>query len=178
MKIAIIGFSGSGKSTLAAKLGELYGLPVFHLDCYHFKPDWIENSDDEMEQKLRFDLNGSESWVIDGNYTRIYPERFTEADLLVFLNFNRFICLYRAIKRKIVYSHKSRPSIAPGCKEKLDLTFIWWILHKGRDRRHKKRLKMLCEQAKKSIIIDRKGKLSKFIRTIELSKKGNSSNVS
>ena len=42
MKIAVLGYSGSGKSTLARKLGELYGVPVLHLDAVQFLPGWRE----------------------------------------------------------------------------------------------------------------------------------------
>jgi len=36
MKIAVNGYSGSGKSTLARRLGELYQIPVLHLDTVHW----------------------------------------------------------------------------------------------------------------------------------------------
>ena len=48
MKIAILGYSGSGKSTLARALGELYGVPVLHLDTVQFLPDWQVREQDEQ----------------------------------------------------------------------------------------------------------------------------------
>lgn len=42
MKIAVLGYAGSGKSTLARALGELYGIPVLHLDRVQFTPNWQE----------------------------------------------------------------------------------------------------------------------------------------
>lgn len=50
MKIAILGYSGAGKSTLAARLGELYGLPVLHLDRVHFIPNWQERETSEKRR--------------------------------------------------------------------------------------------------------------------------------
>ena len=36
-RIMIVGCGGAGKSTFAAKLGELTGLPVYHLDRYFWR---------------------------------------------------------------------------------------------------------------------------------------------
>ena len=52
MKIAIIGYSGTGKSTLARKLANFYKLPVLHLDSVHFKENWQECSDEDMNQAV------------------------------------------------------------------------------------------------------------------------------
>ena len=47
--------------------------------------------------------------------------------LVIFLDFNRYLCLYRAITRFIKYYGKSRPDMAEGCNEKFDFNFIKWI---------------------------------------------------
>jgi adenylate kinase family enzyme len=39
-RIAIIGSGGSGKSTLARNLGDVLGLPVYHLDNLYWQPAW------------------------------------------------------------------------------------------------------------------------------------------
>ncbi len=59
MKIAIIGYSGSGKSTLARKLANFYQLPVLHLDSVHFKENWQECSDEDMNQAVLNFLNSN-----------------------------------------------------------------------------------------------------------------------
>ena len=100
MRIAVIGYSGSGKSTLAARLGAAYGVPVLHLDSVHWLPGWVERPREEEKALVRAFLDQNASWVIDGNYSTLYyEERLEKADRIVFLNFNRFICLHRAAKR-------------------------------------------------------------------------------
>ena len=59
MKIAIIGYSGTGKSTLARKLANFYKLPVLHLDSVHFKENWQECSDEDMNQAVLNFLNSA-----------------------------------------------------------------------------------------------------------------------
>lgn len=87
MRIQIIGYSGSGKSTLARRLGELYGLPVLHLDAVQFYGNWNERSLEEQNALVQKFLEKNEGWVIDGNYARVCPQRFAMADTCIFSGF-------------------------------------------------------------------------------------------
>lgn len=144
MKISLLGYSGSGKSTLAAALGARYGLPVLHLDRVQFAPGWVERP---MEEKLadvrRFlDAHADDGWVIDGNYTALLQERrLAESDRIVILAFGRWACLRRVVSRYLRHRGRSRASMTEGCPEKLDAEFIWWILHEGRSRSHRRRFR-------------------------------------
>lgn len=144
MKIAIIGYSGSGKSSLAAFLGELYNVDVLYLDSLHFLSGWVEReTQDEINLMNEF-LHSHSQWVIDGNYGCLsYQQRMEEADQIIFMNFNRFVCLYRAIKRLFRYRGKTRESITEGCIEKIDFEFIRWILYDGRTSKLKKDIRKL-----------------------------------
>ena len=133
MKIAILGYAGSGKSTLARALGELYGVPVLHLDTVMFLPGWTERPKDEQLRIVQDFMDTHESWVIDGNYSNLLqPRRLEEADEVVFLLFGRFSSLRRVVKRYRRYSGQCRPDMAEGCPEKLDAAFIRWVLRDGR----------------------------------------------
>lgn len=100
MKISILGYSGSGKSTLAKAVGELYGLPVLHLDYVHFLPNWEERTREEMSAIVQQFLDGNDAWVIDGTYSHnCFERRIQESDLVIFLDFNRVACFFRAWKR-------------------------------------------------------------------------------
>ncbi|WP_338049208.1 hypothetical protein [Paenibacillus wynnii] len=37
-RVLVLGSAGSGKSTLSQQLGEIFKLPVIHLDKYYWKP--------------------------------------------------------------------------------------------------------------------------------------------
>lgn len=132
MRIQIIGYSGSGKSTLARRLGKQYGLPVLHLDTVQFYGNWSERSLEEQNALVQQFLDRNESWVIDGNYSHVCPQRFSMADVCIFLDFARLPCLAGCLRRYGQFYGKARPSL--GCKEKFDAEFLWWILWEGRTR--------------------------------------------
>lgn len=165
MKTAIIGYSGSGKSTLAQYIGERTGAEVLHLDCIHWLPGWVENQRNAETAVVKDFLDSHTSWVIDGNYSgTLFGRRMEEADRILFFNFNRFTCLCRAMKRYFRYRGKTRKSIGVGCEEKMDLEFIWWILHKGRTKKQKRKYQhVLSEYGHKTVVIRNQRQLSAYM---------------
>ncbi len=99
MKISIIGYSASGKSTLAQDISQTYNLPLLHLDQVNLTENWQERDLDEAINIVE-NFMKRDDWVIDGNYDKLKKtERLALSDIIIFLNFNRFNCLARAIKR-------------------------------------------------------------------------------
>ncbi|MGL5311617.1 MAG: DNA topology modulation protein [Peptostreptococcaceae bacterium] len=158
MKIAILGYSGSGKSTLAKKFSKHYNIPVLHLDTVQFMPDWVER-DREEGRFITSKFMEKDSWVIDGNYRAfLQKERLEEADKIIFLDFPRRICFYRAIKRYFKNKNKTREDMAKGCIEKFDLEFAWWILHEGRNKEKRNHYKTIIEKYKDKTLVLKKSK--------------------
>ena len=134
-RIVIFGYSGCGKSTLARQLGEILDIEPTHMDALHWLPNWVESSVEYKTERLKPILE-REKWIVDGNYRRVlWKERLDGADTIIFLDFNRFLCLYRVIKRRIMYSGRTRPDMGEGCKEKIDFEFIKWVLWDGRKKK-------------------------------------------
>ena len=167
MKITIMGYSGSGKSTLADKLAALYHIPVLYLDMVQFLPGWAERDKDEACAIVQ-DFMRHESWVIDGNYTGFcQPERLEQADVIVFLNFPRLVCLMRVLKRYFQYRNTTRESMAEGCLEKLDIEFIWWVLYQGRTketRRHNREI--VTRYPHKTVVLKNQRQLDAYLRQV------------
>ena len=164
---AVLGYSGSGKSTLARELAEIYQTEVLHFDAVHFLPDWkIRGEDEKMKITEEF-LNTHDSWVIDGNYSKLfYERRMSEADVIILLLFNRFSCLLRAYRRYVRYKNTTRPDMAEGCNEKFDLEFAKWVFHKGRTKNIKKRYEGIVNQYRNKVTVIRNQKqLNKYIKT-------------
>lgn len=155
MKIAIIGYSGSGKSTLARKLAEQYDIPVLHFDTVQFLPGWEVRPDEEKEAMTQTFLDIHDSWVIDGNYSKLsFERRMEEADVIIMLLFNRWNCLYRVTRRYLRYKDSTRPDMGEGCNEKLDLEFVKWVLWNGRAKSARERYKgVISRYPEKTVVI-------------------------
>ena len=125
-RVSIIGSGGAGKSTLARQLGEITGLPVIHLDRLYWKAGWTETPKDIWKEKVESLVKGDE-WIIDGNFGGTMEVRLSASDTVIFLDFPRLLCTYRAVKRAITFRNKTRPDMGPGCNEKFDLEFLRWV---------------------------------------------------
>ena len=168
MKIAILGYSGSGKSTLARELGARYGVPVLHLDTVQFLPDWQVRGHDEKLALVRDFMDSHDSWVIDGNYTKLLQERrLEEADAIVLLLFNRFSALARVIRRYDRFRGKSRPDMTEGCREKLDAEFVRWVLWKGRSRQTREHFRSIrAQHPDKCVVLKTQRQIDRYMQTI------------
>lgn len=125
-RIAIIGNAGSGKSVLAQRLAAILNLPVYHLDQYFWKPHWTHPNLDEYKT-IHDELCDRGEWIIDGMNLRVLEYRAQRADMIIFLDIPRYICLWRIFKRTFKYYGKETPSSAPGCPEGFNRKFIHFL---------------------------------------------------
>lgn len=125
-RMMIIGCAGSGKSTLAKQLGQILQLPVCHLDYYYWKPGWVPTPPEEWDS-FQETLVQEEQWIIDGNYNRTLEIRMRRADVIILLDYSRWITVYRVLKRRVMYHGKTRPDLNEQCPESLDWEFMQWI---------------------------------------------------
>lgn len=135
-RIAIVGCAGAGKSTLARELARITGLPHHTLDQLFFKPGWVPADEAAAEAEVRA-IAGGPRWIIEGNYSATYPERFATADLVVWLDLATTTCLYRVIRRFFAYRGRVRPFAPEGCLERIDWPLIRYILGFRRRQRPK-----------------------------------------
>ncbi|MEY4520194.1 MAG: hypothetical protein RLZZ499_2794, partial [Cyanobacteriota bacterium] len=135
-KVAIIGSCGAGKSTLAMNLGKKLNLPVIHLDAYYWQSGWQE-TDASQWLEIQQELIKGNSWIIDGNYGNTMGIRLAAADTVIWLDFNRYLCLWRVCKRYLKYPGKTRPDMAANCPERLNRDFIQYVWNFPRVHRSK-----------------------------------------
>jgi adenylate kinase family enzyme len=146
-RILVIGPCGAGKSTAAVEIGRLLDLPVHHLDRLHWREGWIESSREELLAALAPIMAG-ERWLIDGNYGGTMAQRIERADTVVYLDYPTWLCLWRAAGRVRRYRGRPRPDMAPGCPERFDLAFFWYILTFRRGPRRRTEERLLGHEAK------------------------------
>lgn len=168
MKIAIIGNAGSGKSTLGLKLYQIFGVPLYHLDQYFWKPGWQEPNIDEFE-KIHNLLCDQKEWIIEGVATRFFEYRVKKADIVIFLDTPTYICLYRVFKRVIANFGKVYFSSAKDCPERgPDLKFLKFIWNFNSERKPAiKALLQKYKNSKKTFIVKNNAELNGLINKIE-----------
>lgn len=84
-----------------------------------------------------------------------FPEK---SDLIVFMSFNRFNCLFRAFKRLFENRGKTRESMADNCVEKVDFEFIKWILFDSRKKSQTDNYKYALEKYSDKVVVIRNQK--------------------
>ena len=122
----IVGSSGAGKSVLSRRLGAVTGLPVIHLDQHYWRPGWTEPSKEIWEEQVT-ELLKREQWIMDGNFGGSMERRLEGCDTVIFLDIPRHICTWRVLKRALTSYGRTRPDLAEGCPEKLDIKFLIWV---------------------------------------------------
>lgn len=120
-RIMIVGNNGSGKSFLAKELSAITSLPLIHLDVEFWRPNWATPSQEEWKRKIE-ELTSKEQWIMDGNVNHggTMELRFAAADLVIFLDINRFVCLLSVIQR----NGKRRTDTKQYQDEKFDRNFL------------------------------------------------------
>lgn len=169
-KIAIIGSPGAGKSTFSKKLSEILSIEVYHIDKLFWKPGWVQITKAELQEKF-LEIFKLDTWIIDGNYLDTMDMRIHEADTIIFLDYPLWLCLWGVVQRRLLYSRKIRPDITEGCKEKLNLEFLIFVVNFSR-----KQKKLVYEKLEKLpveknlYIFKNRSELNRFLQNINFCK--------
>lgn len=150
-KVLVIGSGGAGKSNFANRLGELLNIEVLHLDKFYWRPGWIETPKAEWLTTVD-ELLKRDSWIMDGNYSGTLDVRLEACDTVIFLDLPRTVCLWRVLKRRIMYSNGRRLDMAEDCPEKFNLEFISWVWNYS-SRSRPKVVKMLNANSQRKNVV-------------------------
>jgi adenylate kinase family enzyme len=164
-RILVLGSGGAGKSTFATRLGELLKLEVVHLDQHHWQPGWVAPPKEQWLATVD-KLIARDGWVMDGNFSGTIERRVAKCDTIIFLDLPRTLCLYRIIKRRLSHRGSTRPDMAPGCPEKIDLEFMLWVWNYAR--RTKPKIEQIMRDnapAKKVITLRTPREVEEFLTT-------------
>jgi adenylate kinase family enzyme len=125
-RICILGPSNSGKSTLADAIARKNQTQVIHLDILHHLPgtDWEPRPFVEF-QKLHDAAIMGPRWVIDGNYSRLLPQRLARATGFILLDVPTLLSLFRYIRRSLLRGE--RIGALEGGKDSVKWNMLWHI---------------------------------------------------
>ncbi|MGB1097021.1 MAG: topology modulation protein [Acholeplasmataceae bacterium] len=167
MKIVVVGYSASGKSTFSKKLSAHYNIPVLHIDTIYFDENMTINDRKVTEGRI-FDMMKKDHWIIDGTYRYLAQNRLEQADHIFLFNFGRWTCFFGLLRRYFKYRKKQRDTMALGNPERIDPSFVKWILWDGRKKDTKQLFKYYIETYQQKITIFKKRKdVKKYLQSID-----------
>jgi len=110
-RVMIIGGPGAGKTTMAMRLGEITGLPVFHLDDLSYGPEKGKYPKETIAENL-LKVIAQDRWIIEGNFNSGFQDRLAKADTLVMVDAPMVVRFWRIIRRMIRNYGKPIPEIS------------------------------------------------------------------
>lgn len=134
-RICIFGRPGSGKSTFALKLHKETNLPLYHLDKYFFTANWVEQ-DHQQFLSIQQEIIDQEKWIIDGNSLKSLEMRYARAQVCLYFNYPRWLCLIRLLKR-ILFKDPSIKDRADRCPEIIRwnlIKYMWTFEYRQNNR--------------------------------------------
>ena len=99
-RINVIGTTGSGKSHFSRALAARLNADYIHLDQLHWKANWAESNTEEFLSKLESRI-ATDTWVLDGNYSKANEIKWRNADTIIWLDYPFFRTFYQLLRRTI-----------------------------------------------------------------------------
>lgn len=104
------------------------GWPAVHLDRFRHQPntDWKQRPDAEFAS-LHNSAIADDSWVMEGNYSRLMPARLERATGIVLLGANRWANLVRYVRRSLFET--KRAGYLEGAGDRgIKWSMVHWIM--------------------------------------------------
>jgi adenylate kinase family enzyme len=138
-RILVYAVYGAGKSTLAARLAERLDLPWHPVDDLLWEPGWVEVPVAEQRRRIEA-ICRRDRWILDGAYHGWRDVPLARADLVVGLDYPRWLSFSRLLRRT-VRRLLTREEICNGNRESWgsvlsrDSVLVWHVAAFGRARR-------------------------------------------
>lgn len=116
-RILLYGVTGSGKTTYAARLAEKTGLPWHSVDDLTWEQNWVPVPLEEQRRRLA-EICAGERWILDTAYGQWLDIPLARVQLIVALDFPRWVSLSRLLRRTAARIVDRRP-ICNGNRESL-----------------------------------------------------------
>lgn len=138
-RILVYGVTGSGKTSIAERISTATTIPWYSVDDLTWEPGWKPVAEDEQRRRIAAICAG-ERWVLDTAYGVWLDVPLARVDVIVALDFPRWLSLFRLIRRSVARAIDGRP-ICNGNRESFrlllsaDSIIVWHFRSFGRKRR-------------------------------------------
>jgi adenylate kinase family enzyme len=142
-RILVYGVTGSGKSTLAERISERLGIPWHSVDDLAWEPGWVEVPTEVQRERI-LEICRQREWVLDTAYSSWLDIPLASADLVVGLDFPRWLSLTRLIRRTVIRI-LTRETVCNGNRESMrsawssDSIVVWHFRSFKRKRQRMRR---------------------------------------
>lgn len=99
-RVLLYGVTGSGKSTAALAVGARTGHPVTLVDELTWLPGWVSVDEDEQRRVIG-EVVAGERWILDSAYGAWLDLVLPRAQLVVGLDYSRWLSLARLVRRTV-----------------------------------------------------------------------------
>jgi adenylate kinase family enzyme len=169
-RVLVYGVTGSGKSTAAARIAARTGLPLTLVDELTWLPGWVAVAEEVQRETFR-EIAAGDRWVLDSAYGGWLDVVLPRADLVVGLDYPRWLSLGRLLRRTLVRIVDRRP-VCGGNIETLgqllsrDSIIVW---HFSSFRRKRERLRAWAADpgGPKVLLFSRPRDLARWIDGLE-----------
>jgi len=118
-RVLVYGVTGSGKTTLAERLSRVTSLPCYSVDDLAWEPGWVEVPPEEQRRRIS-DICARSEWILDTAYAKWRYIPLARAELIVALDYPRWVSLQRLLRRTVARCVRRTP-ICNGNTESLRL---------------------------------------------------------
>jgi adenylate kinase family enzyme len=99
-RVSVVGNSGSGKTTFTRTLSRAMGAPQLELDSVFHQPGWVPLPDQDFRARVAAFV-AADSWVVDGNYSKVQDLVWARADTVIWIDPPRRTVMRRVIWRTL-----------------------------------------------------------------------------
>ena len=99
-RVLVYGVTGSGKTTLAGQIAERTGLPWHSVDELTWGTGWTPVPIDEQRRRIEAVCAGDQ-WILDTAYSQWIDVPIARVDLIVALDYPRWLSLARLLRRSV-----------------------------------------------------------------------------
>lgn len=122
-RILLYGVTGSGKTTLAARIAARTGIPFHSVDELTWQPGWAPVPIDEQRRRIE-EICAGDAWILDTAYHAWLDVPLARADLIVALDYPRWVSLSRLLRRTTARLLDGR-AVCNGNRESLRHVLSW-----------------------------------------------------